>query len=1292
MTNNSRNNFVNETMSRKLIYIYEKKYEEEKGFLKIGDASVDSPSEDMRDNSDYLIKQARKRIRSFDRTSPINILYATMAVNNEFAYFRDYQVHDVLVRSGYPKLVKGDSHEWFEILPEVGIDAINAVKKGESYIVSKGIERNSIIFRPEQENAINQAINAFKCHNEVLWNAKMRFGKTLSSLEVIKRLNFKRTIIITHRPIVNNGWFEDFNKIFDSKADNIEYFSKKLGSKKSVLDNTTKKSIVYFASIQDLRESSYIGGDFKKNEEIFEVEWDLIIMDEAHEGTKTELAQTLLENLRSDTTKVLKLSGTPFNLLEDFDEDQIYTWDYIMEQEAKESWDFKRNGDSNPYSVLPKLHMFVYEMGDIFKESIFVDEVSRSFNFSEFFRVQDDKFVHEVKVLEFLNIISAEDNDLSNVTHMPFGRDIFRDQLRHTLWTLPSRKAGQVLERMLKNHSVFKKYNIANLVEDTIESTKDLDKIKKAITSTPEDSHSITLTVRKGTVGITVDEWTGILVLNNTESASNYLQAIFRVQSPYLSKLGQKEKAYVFDFAPDRTLKMVSEAVNLNTRGGSINTSSQEDKMRELLNFLPIIGMKGNKLVPYSIESMLIQLKRAQAEKAVLNGFDDFSIYNDELLKLNSIDLENFSKLLKKIGTTKQSVKPNSIKLSESGLTDEEWSASEKGKKKPPRHRTPEEIEAMKKRREQVELKKSLISILRGISIRIPLMIYGMDLDIDKDVTLNNFSVLIDDSSWSEFMPKGITKDDFKEFKKYYDSEIFVEAGRRIRRTALAADKLSPDERIEKITSLFSGFKNPDKETVLTPWRVINMHMGHTFGGYNFYDKEFPFYPNNNQIIRKISNGINTEKVFSPNIKVLEVNSKTGLYPLYMAYSIYKERFNKENLYWLNSDWIENDKKLWNSVLENNIFVINKTPMSKTITYRTLLGYNYTSGFEKNLIVIEDLVNKLRSNMKGTILEIREKFGGKDMKFDVVVGNPPYMEKRGNYNLQIHFEFLQMSYLITEQFVSLIQPLNWLNNEPTLSLVKNNLQELHRFSDSTKVFTEVSIPSGVGYSLINKNESFDKTTVYENNYSKKINITGNFNIDDIRIKEEVKFTNSIHTRISEYIGHKNSDKSLQSDPKGEIEIWFKETSGKSGRNEWKKVRRKDLPDGDIIDQYKVMISKDGHAEKSDTKPENIFNNKAEVLNPGQISTDRPYLLKSESKKEAILIAEYANSKFFRRLLHIQNKASSVSKSAFEDVPDIVEWIADYDKSSWDSLDLFLNSHYELSEETINDIDRRIAPK
>ncbi|MEG2286225.1 MAG: DEAD/DEAH box helicase, partial [Eubacterium sp.] len=239
----------------------------------------------------------------------------------------------------------------------------------------------------------------------------------------------------------------------------------------------------------------------------------------------------------------------------------------------------------------------------------------------------------------------------------------------------------------------------------------------------------------------------------------------------------------------------------------------------------------------YKADNLLHQLKKAYADKVVRNGFDDSKLYNDELFKLQEIDLKKFDELKGIIGQSKAAPKQNDIHVNDQGLTNEEYEEQEKLSKKSRKERTEEERARLEELKKKKKVRNDAISILRGISIRMPLLIYGAEIAYDEEMTLDKFIEKVDDSSWDEFMPTGVTKKIFAEFRKYYDEDVFIAAGRRIRNVAKEADTLNPTERVKKIAGLFSNFKNPDKETVLTPWRVVNMHLSDALGGYDFYDE-----------------------------------------------------------------------------------------------------------------------------------------------------------------------------------------------------------------------------------------------------------------------------------------------------------------------------------------------------------------------------------------------------------------------------------------------------------------------
>lgn len=334
-------NGLNKTFNYKLIYVFRINDKSHKDLLKIGDATIDTdlPISKLVPFCKELNKAARERINSYTRTAsiPYELLYTELAVREvikdgvkKYEAFRDKNVHNVLIRSGIKKHefhIENEGVEWFKVDLETAKKAISAVKDNKYSLDSSDISKDNspIIFRPEQQEAIKQTLKQFGTSNRMLWNAKMRFGKTLTALQVAKEMQFKRTLIFTHRPVVSEGWFEDFNKIF--RGTNYKFGSKRCGEKIENL-NKSKFPFVYFASIQDLRGSTVVGGKFDKNESIFLIDWDYVIVDEAHEGTKTTLGQKVLDTIivnKKKTPKLLELSGTPFNLVEDFKEVEIFT-------------------------------------------------------------------------------------------------------------------------------------------------------------------------------------------------------------------------------------------------------------------------------------------------------------------------------------------------------------------------------------------------------------------------------------------------------------------------------------------------------------------------------------------------------------------------------------------------------------------------------------------------------------------------------------------------------------------------------------------------------------------------------------------------------------------------------------------------------------------------------------------------------------------------------------------------------------------------------------------------------
>lgn len=1062
------------------------------GNQKVGKTGVGDLAEDNSDNSPYLRDWAKKRIKQYMNTSgvPVNLEWAELAYRkSDGLWFSDHDVHRVLERSGinHSRDLSGD--EWFETDLETAKKAIKAVKEGKDSLDKISDVEEKIVLRPEQQEAVNKTKLGFKSGQKMLWNAKMRFGKTLTALKLVREQKYKKVLIMTHRPVVDGGWFDDFIKIGMPDAGYV-YGSKNKGHQNIKELEDLNKPYVYFASIQDLGGSEIVGGKVSdKNRDLFAVDWDLVIVDEAHEGTQTELTQNILNLVVKKHTKELDLSGTPFNILSDYDDEHVFTWDYTMEQEAKENWNKEHPHEDNPYSALPKVSMFTFEMNKRFNDPRFTREGlgKYTFNFKEFFRTdKDGKFVYESDVKRFLDNITNP-----GTANYPFSTREFRNRLRHTLWVLPGIKEANALEDLLKKHPVFgTEYNIINVVRNDRSDTElgtdnDVDAERKEIAKADKaGKKTVTLTVRKLTTGATVSEWTGVLFLSNTNSAMQYLQAAFRAQTPYSSpEFGKKENCYIFDFAPDRALTVMAESTSLATGVGKIQTKEQRAKMAKLMNFLPILGESDQQMKPYKVDRLLSQLKRAYAEKAVRTGFDDDSIYSDELLLIKDADLKDFNDLKGIIGTTKKEKAPTKIDVNHQGLDEEEYDMAEKARKKKPRERSQEEQDAIDKVNKLKKQRKTMISILRGISIRIPMMIYGMDIKFDEDVSIKKFVDKIDDVSWEEFMPKGITKALFNKFVKYYDADVLIEAGKIIRRQVKELDKADPLERVEKIAEIFNTFKNPDKETVLTPWRVVNMHLGKTIGGLSFFDKDYQYSYEDGNVVRRWIDTEYTDKIFNENSHILEINSKTGLYPLYVATSIYWKEFNKLNDQTAGKFGFEDELMIWQRILRENIFLVAKTPMAKEIARRTMAGYH--DDWNINSEYVENIVEDSKADVNKEAKKIEGMFG--NMKFDVVIGNPPYQQEVGgtrSSQRSIYHLFMKLGFNLAD-ITTLITPARFLSDagDTPANFNKEILNDPHFKvvlfeKNATKIFPHTDIKGGVAISLYDRNKKFEPIKLF----------------------------------------------------------------------------------------------------------------------------------------------------------------------------------------------------------------------
>ena len=566
--------------------------------------------------------------------------------------FTDKDFHTYLRKKDIEQ-EEGTNNEWFKITGPESKMLFFEFKENRGVCeaeASLGYE-----LRTEQKDAIKQTmayIEKNQEHNpEFLWNAKPRFGKTLTAYDLCKKLGAKKVLIATNRPAIANSWYSDYERFFGTESG--YYFVSEvdaLKGKKLVIshDDFIKKMIsgedlkrFEFVSLQDLKGSIHFGGMYDKLEEVANLEWDMLIIDEAHEGVDTYKTDTAFNRIKRKYT--LHLSGTPFKALanDKFSSDAIYNWTYADEQAAKANWDVSQEAE-NPYSILPKLNMLTYKMSDIVLDKLTKgadfnddgDNEAYAFDLNEFFKTNESgNFIHDADVDKFLNALTTQKK-------FPFSSD-YRAELKHTLWVLKFVASAKALAKKLKNHPVFKDYEIvlaagdgklADGDEDIDDSEvqqavkKSYDKVVKAIS---EHEYTITLSVGQLTTGITIPEWTAVMMLSNVQSPALYMQAAFRAQNPCLFHYGtdsfRKENAYVFDFDPARTLDLYEQFANglyKNTAGSSGDSETREAHIRELLNFFPVYGEDDDgEMIELNAEKVLSIPRAIHAKEVVRKGF-----------------------------------------------------------------------------------------------------------------------------------------------------------------------------------------------------------------------------------------------------------------------------------------------------------------------------------------------------------------------------------------------------------------------------------------------------------------------------------------------------------------------------------------------------------------------------------------------------------------------------------------------------------------------------------------------
>ena len=615
----------------------------------------------------------RKRIEQQVHTAGINERYellwsapAFYLPHERHEDFKDYELHRYLVRNNIERSTDDQlGREWFyfDDTPERSKQLFDQfIKRATPTILS---DKVPYTLRREQAQAVEQTLRYIQGNQTVdfampnsraqyLWNAKPRFGKTLTTYDLIKRLGARNVLIVTNRPAIADSWYDDYRRFvegyyFISETGLVRDQAMTRAEYLEIMDQDKKQ--ITFLSLQDLKGARVFGGKYDKLEWIADLGWDLLVIDEAHEGVDTRKTDKAFERIKRRFT--LHLSGTPFKALADnkFAGDQIFNWSYLDEQKAKEA-ELAADNEAGAHTDMPDLRLFNYKISeatvDTINEGVEINgkRVAPASDLNEFFRVGGNgKFVYEAEVRHFLDLLTTNEK-------YPFSTPTLRDELRHTFWLVGNRvNSAKAMEKLLRRHPVFCQYKIVlaagdgkslsdddevtEEMQDTARNERSIEKVRQAIA---KHDKTITLSVGQLTTGVTIKEWSAVLMLSDIKQETLYTQAIFRAQNPYQyvdaqGELHRKQSAYVFDFSLARVLEVYDKFANsLNEVGatGKITEVCRRENVGQLLNFFPVISEDDEgRMVELSAGDVLTLPKARMAVDVVKHRFITNLLFKD---------------------------------------------------------------------------------------------------------------------------------------------------------------------------------------------------------------------------------------------------------------------------------------------------------------------------------------------------------------------------------------------------------------------------------------------------------------------------------------------------------------------------------------------------------------------------------------------------------------------------------------------------------------------------------------
>ena len=1105
---------------------------------------------------------ADDRIRQEVQTAALKEHYeklwsASSVYPNGRSFFNDKKLHAFYRQNEIPQSKRQDDgglgQEWFYFgnNPEKSKQLFDTFKNN-GYIVPNAVSAEKYVLRDEQEDAVSRTLTYARANQttdfehpnddaDYLWNAKPRFGKTLAAYDFAKRFGAKQILIITNRPSIANSWYDDYKKFIDgyyfiSTADSLK--NRPTLSREEFInrDNpTSEDKQITFLSLQDLKGGRRFGGKFNKLDWVADLEWDLLIFDESHEASDTDKTLDALDKIKRRFS--LYLSGTPFKALANnrFHKEQIFNWTYLDEQEKKKA-ELAAGNENGPHTNLPDMRLFTYKMSDMIADrleggiDIGDENYDFAFDLNEMFATdKNGNFIHEKEILTFLDKLTSNKK-------YPFSTPELRDELKHTFWLVGNRVASaKAMARLLHKHPVFGQYHIIiaagdGKVNSGLDSSDDseeeinniaenenaFNRVKAAIINYDK---TITLSVGQLTTGVTVKEWSAVLMLSDIKSESLYMQAIFRSQNPYdfsvtrsdgSTDFYRKKSAYVFDFSPNRVLQVYDKFANglqAEAATGEVTGDERQRCIAELLNYFPVLAEdRYGEMIELNAEEVLTYPKAIVAREVVNRGFvtnllfanidhvfniptelanilnkakttnesgressnrdveHDSSraekrerrisanknnmlgqkVYGDAMLEIIedaivesvnnqssftdslaskfgqqieeplAIFQETYAPSRKELEETRNKEIEKAIGVAQEYISKDIYDAGVKAELASklaeiietdlPKDTVEYKEEQNYEKEEQTELDQ-IRAKLRTFTRAIPSFIMAAR-NVDE-ITIDNIENTVSDAEFEEIFtekdsPAPFTKEDFRKlrdpgiyhepdgrevhFEGFFDRYVFNAAIREFeeKRQELA-DYLQPDTKED----IFSYVRPLKTNQIFTPRKVVNMML---------------------DLLEENNPGI----FENPNLTFADLYVKSGLYLTEIA-----KRLNRglENI-------IPNREERIKHIFEHQLYGFAPTGIIYNIAHKYIYG-NFNNVDDRNFIQ-QDLAETFKNNQE------------LNMKFDVIVGNPPY---QGENHQQLYPDFYLAAKKNSDRFC-LIFPTGWQEPKNANQLSKLNKKEV----------------------------------------------------------------------------------------------------------------------------------------------------------------------------------------------------------------------------------------------------------